>query len=195
MACTIRIALGLIIHLVHCWTDVDSCLPAELQPASSQALGASGSKVLDGIQESVAEGHLIPGLPGRTPNSTFALNIEMWFRSLPFPDRIRAAAELGFDWVEFWGWQGRDLKAIKEACAETGVKVAQFIGWGFVPGLNDPENHDDFERTIEASCGAAHELGTTMLTVVGGNDPARDDPGADARQHRVGSRTGCRHGG
>ena len=137
--------------------------------ATSNALGATGSKALGGAQEEAVEAPE-SRLPGRTPNSTFSVNIEMWFRSLPFTDRIRAAADLGFEWVEFWGWQGRDLEAIRKACSDTGVKVAQFIGWGFVPGLNDPANHDEFERAIEASCGAAHELGATMLTVVGGND-------------------------
>ena len=109
-------------------------------------------------------------LPGRTPHTTFAINIEMWFRSLPFNERIRAAAALGFKWVEFWGWQGRDLEAIKSTCAETGMSVAQFIGWGFEPGMNDPANHDQLEETIRASCRAANDLGVTMLTVVGGND-------------------------
>jgi hydroxypyruvate isomerase len=109
-------------------------------------------------------------LPGRTPHSTFAINIEMWFRSLPFTDRIKAAADLGFKWVEFWGWQGRDLDAIKSVCRDTGVQVAQFIGWGFVPGMNDPANHDQLEQAIRDSCRAANDLGATMLTVVGGND-------------------------
>ena len=109
-------------------------------------------------------------LPGRTPHTTFALNIEMWFRSLPFTDRIRQTAALGFDWVEFWSWQGKDLAAIKATCEEVDVQVAQFIGWGFVPGLNHPDNHDQFEKTIEESCAAANDLGATMLTVVGGND-------------------------
>jgi hydroxypyruvate isomerase len=111
-----------------------------------------------------------PTLPGQTPHTTFAINIEMWFRSLPFTDRIRAVAALGFKWVEFWGWQGRDLEAIKSVCEETGVKVAQFIGWGFEPGMNNPVNHDQLEQTIRASCRAANDLGATMLTVVGGND-------------------------
>ena len=108
--------------------------------------------------------------PGRTPHTRFAVNIEMWFRSLPFTDRIRAASDLGFEWVEFWNWRDKDLDAIRRTSEETGVRIAQFIGWGFVPGLNDPANHPAFEKAIAESCRAANRLGAGMLTVVGGND-------------------------
>ena len=63
---------------------------------------------------------------------------------------------MGYQWIEFWNWRGRDLDAIRKACDETGVRVAQFIGWGFVPGLNDPANHDAFEKAIKESCEAAN---------------------------------------
>jgi len=101
---------------------------------------------------------------------SFAINVEMWFRSLPFLERIEQTRALGFDWVEFWAWQGKDLEAIKQTCLATGIQVAQFIGWGFVPGLNNPKNHAAFEESIKRSCEVANDLGTTMLTVVGGND-------------------------
>lgn len=138
-----------------------------LAGGAAAALPAAGHVAAGSMQEA---DEAPASLPGKTPHTTFALNIEMWFRSLPFTSRIRETAALGFDWVEFWSWQGKDLKAIKETCEETGINVAQFIGWGFVPGLNNPVNHDEFERTIEESCRAANELGATMLTIVGGND-------------------------
>ena len=107
---------------------------------------------------------------GPTRHMEFALNIEMWFRKLPFADRIRQTAELGFEWVEFWAWQGKDIAEIKAVCRETDVRIAQFIGWGFVPGLNNPKNHEAFRETIKESCEVANDVGATMLTVVGGND-------------------------
>ncbi|MBT4028790.1 MAG: TIM barrel protein [Planctomycetes bacterium] len=94
----------------------------------------------------------------------------MWFRSLPFADRIRAAADAGFTWVEFWPWRGKDLAAIETACKESGVKISQFTAWGFAPGMNDPRHHDAFEKEILASCKIANRLGAPMMTVVGGND-------------------------
>ena len=67
---------------------------------AAAALPAAGAMAAGRQQE----GDEPEPLPGRTPHTTFALNIEMWFRSLRFTDRIRETAALGFEWVEFWGW-------------------------------------------------------------------------------------------
>ena len=108
--------------------------------------------------------------PGCPPPSKFAVNAETWFRHLPFLDRITAAANLGFTAVEFWTWRDKDLEAIAARCADCGVTVTQFTAWGFTPGMNDPANHDAVEEEIAAACTAAHLLGATRMTVVGGDD-------------------------
>ena len=109
-------------------------------------------------------------LYGRTSHTRFAVNVEMWWRALPFLDRLRAAADLGFPAVEFWPWRGKDVEAIARLTQELGLDVAQFTAWGFVPGMNDPANHDQVEKEIRASCAAAHTLGARCMTVVAGND-------------------------
>jgi len=108
--------------------------------------------------------------PGEGLRHQFAINIEMWFRNLDFSDRIRATADLGFKWVEFWPWRNKDLDEIQIVCEDVGVQVAQFTGWGFFPGMNNPKNHDKFENEIRESCAAAKKIGAPMMTVVGGND-------------------------
>ncbi len=115
---------------------------------------------------------LDPNKPGRTPNMKFAINIEMWFGNLPFADRIRATADLGFEFVEFWPWRNKDAAAIKAALAETGVQVTQFTAWGFVPGMNDPKFEEACVAEVEASCLFAKEISAPMMTVVAGNDIA-----------------------
>ena len=127
--------------------------------ALAPALALSGRSGQDEIE-----------LPGKTKNTKFAVNVEMWFRDRPFLDRIRAAADLGFPAVEFWPWRNKDLDAIAALCEERGIVVTQFTAWGFTPGMNDPKNHDAVEEEIRASCEAAHRLGTKMMTVVAGND-------------------------
>lgn len=107
---------------------------------------------------------------GHTPHTKFAVNIEMWWRKLPFLDRIRQTAALGFPSVEFWPWKGKDIAATAELCKELNIAVAQFTAWGFVPGMNDPKNHDRFVKAIEDGCKVAHQLDCKMMTVVGGND-------------------------
>ncbi|RKY17778.1 MAG: hydroxypyruvate isomerase [Planctomycetota bacterium] len=108
--------------------------------------------------------------PGATPHTRFACNIEMWFRNLPFPQRVDAAADLGFPAVELWGLDGKDLPAIAARARARRVEIAQFTAWGFVPGLNDPANHDAFATAIERAVEAADVLGAKKATVVGGND-------------------------
>ena len=108
--------------------------------------------------------------PARTPRTRFAANVEMWWTKLPFLDRIRAAAKLGFPAIEFWPWRRKDIDAIAELCQELGLEVAQFTAWGFNPGLNDPANHDRFADEIEAGCATAAKLRCAKMTVVGGND-------------------------
>ena len=107
---------------------------------------------------------------GKTLHSKFAVNIEMWFGRMSVEDKIRKTAELGFSAVEFWPWRGKNLDAIKAVCAETGVTITQFTGWGFSPGLNDPKNHEKFTAEIEAGCATAQKLGVKKMCVVGGQD-------------------------
>lgn len=109
-------------------------------------------------------------LPGKTPHTRFAVNIEMWWRDRPFLERLRLAASLGFPAVEFWPWQGKDLDAVAALMEELGIELAQFTAWGFEPGLNNPANHKDFVEAIRKGCQVAKQLRCTKMTVVGGND-------------------------
>ncbi len=130
------------------------------------SLGSAAAAALAGplVQAAADE------LPGKTPHTRFAVNIEMWWRDRPFLDRIRAAASLGFPAVEFWPWQGKDLDAVASLMEELGIELAQFTAWGFEPGLNNPANHKDFVQAIRKGCEVAKRLRCTKMTVVGGND-------------------------
>ncbi|MBL8862525.1 MAG: TIM barrel protein [Planctomycetes bacterium] len=103
--------------------------------------------------------------------TNFACNIEMWgFGTNDHAERIRRAADLGFRGVEFWPWRGKDLDALDKARRETGVTIAQFLGWGFSPGLNESKNHEAFVQEIEAGCEAAKRLEVTKMLVIAGQD-------------------------
>lgn len=135
--------------------------------AGSRAALAQDSDVQAPTTEATPEAKQ---LPGQTKNSRFAVNIEMWFRRLPVLDRIRASADLGFSAVEMWGLGGKDLEATAKLCEELKVEVTQFTAWGFVPGLNDPKNHEAFVASMHEAVAAARILRARKATVVGGND-------------------------
>ena len=97
----------------------------------------------------------------------YAANVEMWWRKLPFLDRINAAADAGFHAIEFWPWRGKDIDSIATLCKDRNIEVAQFTAWGFSPGMNNPKNHVAFVNEIKASCTIAHKLNCKRMTVVG----------------------------
>jgi len=126
--------------------------PASAQPATAQPATVGSS------------------LPGRTPHTKFAVNVEMWFNRIPFLERLERTAALGFPAFEFWPYENKDVNAIAEACRRLNLEVAQFTAWGFRPGLNDPQNHNAFVEKIRASCEVAKRLNCKKMTVVGGDD-------------------------
>ncbi len=137
------------------------------------AASASGALAVAGAGRSAVARQADPGSgaePGKTPHTKFAVNVEMWFTKLPFLDRLRKSAALGFPAVEFWPWRGKDLDAIAKLSQELGIEIAQFTAWGFTPGMNDPKQHEKFVEEIKASCETAKRLNCKKMTVVGGND-------------------------
>jgi len=107
---------------------------------------------------------------GKTPHTRFAVNIEMWWRKLPFLDHIRKTAELGFPAVELWPYENKDQNAVGELCEELGVEIAQFTVWGFKPHLNDPKNEADFLKKLPEACKVAHKWKCRKMTVVAGDN-------------------------
>jgi len=109
---------------------------------------------------------------GRTPHTKFAVNIEMWFTRLPFMERIKASAALGFPAYEFWPYEPHRerLDEIAKLSKDLGIACAQITAWGFSPGMNDPKNHDAFVEKIDDACQAAKRLNCKLMTVVAGDD-------------------------
>lgn len=107
---------------------------------------------------------------GKTPHTRFAVNVEMWWTKLPFEDRLRKAAELGFPAVELWPYQNKDVDGVGKLCKDLGLAIAQFTAWGFEPGMNDPANEEKFLATIAEACQIAHRWECPMMTVVAGNN-------------------------
>jgi hydroxypyruvate isomerase len=88
--------------------------------------------------------------------------IEMVFTEYPFVERIGKAADAGFDGVEFWNWDNKDLPAIEEAVEEHGLKIASFQS-NLGGTLIDPDQRESFVAGIEKSLGKAQELGAESL--------------------------------
>lgn len=133
---------------------------------STAIAGAVGN----GLSTELAGEDSHDGFPGRTPYTKFAVNLEMWYTDLPFLERIREAALMGFPAVEFWPYENKDIPTVAALAKELNIQIAQFTAWGFTPGMNDPANEDAVVKKIQESCQVAHQLDCRKMTVVAGDN-------------------------
>jgi hydroxypyruvate isomerase len=88
--------------------------------------------------------------------------IEMIYTEYPFLERIEKAGEAGFDAIEFWNWDNKDLPAIKAAVEEAGIGIASFQG-NLGGTLIHPEQREGFVSSIAQSLEKAQEVGSPGL--------------------------------
>ena len=92
----------------------------------------------------------------------FSCCIEMIYTDLPFVERIYKAKEAGFDYVEFWNWDNKDIPAIKEAIAKAGIKLATFQG-SMSGVMVDKNDKDLYIADVKKSLELAVELGASAV--------------------------------
>jgi hydroxypyruvate isomerase len=90
-----------------------------------------------------------------------AASAEMLFLDLPFEERVRRIADLGFE-VEIWDWTAKDVDAL----VRTGARFSSMTG--YVTGtLADRDGAEELLRTAEQSVKAAERLDCPRLNVHG----------------------------
>jgi hydroxypyruvate isomerase len=98
--------------------------------------------------------------------------IEMIFTEVPFLERIEKAAQAGFDAIEFWNWDNKDLPAVKAAVKRAGIGIASFQA-NLGGTLVHPAQRDEFVASIEKSLTKAQEMGAPTLFLL--TDELGDD--------------------
>jgi len=100
--------------------------------------------------------------------SGYAVNLDTWFKQVPFEQRFALAKQHGFQCIEFWTvdrGNGTKASAIRALCDTNGLAVTQFApAW---PNFGDPAKHPELLRTTEAAIADAKVLGTDRFTVTG----------------------------
>ena len=115
---------------------------------------------------------------------TLSACVETFFTELPYPERIRRVAELGFKAYEFWfpdkRFDGRGLLAekkdfdqIAELNARHGLTTTDFVfnhsDGGVVASLIDAKDRPRLLDGIEATIGLAKKIGCRALISGSGN--------------------------
>ena len=98
--------------------------------------------------------------------------IEMIYTEFPFLERIGIAAEQGFDAVEFWNWDNKDMPATKKAAEDAGIEIATFQS-NRGGTLINPSQRSDFIAGIKESLDMANEMGVKKMFLL--TDELGDD--------------------
>ena len=56
----------------------------------------------------------------------YSINIEPLYSGMDFCEKIKRVKAAGFDTIEFWGWNNKDVPKIKQTCEEHEVKISAF---------------------------------------------------------------------
>ncbi len=108
--------------------------------------------------------------------------VEMFWHDLPYEERVRRVARLGFKAFEFWGWKGKDLQKIKAAALDTGLTVAAMTlepGFALLRRAYEAELVQGMKETARV----ARDLGCRTIIVTTGN--TYDDETYEITRRRV----------
>lgn len=94
----------------------------------------------------------------------YSVNIETIYKELPFAERFAAAKRDGFDYVEIWDWESKDLDALAALCKENGIEISCMGGDGPI-SLCDPAHGEEYLAYLRKSLQAAQKLGCKRLAV------------------------------
>jgi len=105
----------------------------------------------------------------RTENlSGYAVNLDTWFKQVPFEQRFALAKQHGFQFIEFWSvdrGNGTKASTLRALCDDNGLTVTQFApAW---PNFADLSKHPDLIKTTETAIADAKTLNCTQFTVTG----------------------------
>lgn len=107
-----------------------------------------------------------------------SINIEVIYKELPWAERFAAVKKDGFDFVEFWGWEDKDLPEVRSLLDKNGVKLSVMSGDGPY-SMCDPKTKKQYVDYIVRAVRAAEIVGCTSLVVH--SDALEDEPKQHAK--------------
>ena len=93
---------------------------------------------------------------------TYAPDAELYWKRLPFLERLKKLGEAGFSRYEFGGWKTKDLDAIAKRNEELGLQATIFNGY---PGLRGPKWKDGLLDAIPDAAELAPRFGANKVSI------------------------------
>ena len=88
----------------------------------------------------------------------------MLYTELPWQKRFEAAKKDGFDFVEFWDWNNKNLDEIVALTKENGIPLSAMSGDKYY-SMCDPAHREEYRKFIEKSIEAARKVNCPTLVV------------------------------
>lgn len=107
--------------------------------------------------------------------------VEMLWTDLPFPERIKRAAAVGYKAYEFWGWWEKDLDAIERAAKDAGLATAACCvntPWSGSGSMVAKGSAKGIAKAVKDCIPVGKRLGCTTFIMTTGNelkDVSRDE--------------------
>ena len=94
----------------------------------------------------------------------YSVNIEVIYKELPFAERFAAAKRDGFDYVEIWDWDSKNIDELIELCRKYDLEISCMGGDGPI-SLCDPAHEAEYLAYISKSLEIAQKVGCKLLAV------------------------------
>ncbi len=92
-----------------------------------------------------------------------SVSIKFMWADLPWPERVRRAADAGFDRVEMWDWrEPDDIDELGEVARECGIEIAGFFGH-HQGGLANPDELELVLESLRETVAVAERVGADQL--------------------------------
>lgn len=91
-------------------------------------------------------------------------NLEVLYTELPWKERFQAAKRDGFDFVEFWDWDTKDLDEAARLLRENHLGISAMSGDKY-HSMCDPAHRAEYRGFVRKSIAAAEKIGCPVLVV------------------------------
>lgn len=108
----------------------------------------------------------------------YSVCIDALFAGRLIEPSIRAVRAAGYDRIEFWSWEGKDLALLKKTCLENGIGITAFCTRQV--SLVDPTRRQEYIQGLKETLETAKYLETPVIISQVGQDLGSDR----TRQHQ-----------